>query len=64
MHQHFAVPVFIQPCVIENSIALAITFKQKILYMYVCSILCILIFNVVLGKFISYLNKHTKDDFK
>lgn len=45
-------------------IVLAITFKQKILYMYVCSVLCILIFNVILGKFISYLNKHTIDDFK
>ena len=45
-------------------VVLAITFKQKILYMYVCSFFCILIFNVILGKFISYLNKQTIDDFK
>ena len=45
-------------------IVLSITFKQKILYMYVCSFLYILIFNVILGRSISYLNKHTTDDFK
>lgn len=32
MHQHFAVPVFIQHCVIENSIAFAPKFRRKIIY--------------------------------
>lgn len=32
MHQHFAVPVFIQPCVIENSIAFAPKFRRKEIY--------------------------------
>ncbi len=29
MHQRFSVPVFIQPCVIENGIALAICYAMK-----------------------------------
>lgn len=32
MHQHFAVPVFIQPCVIENSIAFAPKYRRKEIY--------------------------------
>ena len=32
MHQHPAVPVFIQPCVIENSIAFAPKYRRKEIY--------------------------------
>lgn len=32
MHQHPAVPVFIQPCVIENSIAFAPKYRRAVFY--------------------------------
>ena len=32
MHQHFAVPVFIKPCVIENSIAFAPKYRRQVIY--------------------------------
>ena len=32
MHQHFATPVFIQFCVIENSIVFAPKYRRKIFY--------------------------------
>ena len=32
MHKHFTVPVFIKPCVIENSIAFAPKFRRKVFY--------------------------------
>ena len=32
MHQHFAVPVFIQPCVIENSIVFAPKYQRQVIY--------------------------------
>ena len=32
MHQHFAVPVFIQPCVIENSIAFVPKYRRQEIY--------------------------------
>ena len=32
MHQHFAMPVFIQHCVIENSIAFAPKYRRKEIY--------------------------------
>ena len=45
-------------------IVLSIISKEKILYMYICSFSYIIIINFILGKFISYLNKHTTDNFK
>ena len=32
MHQHFVVPVFIQPCVIENTVAFAPKYRRKVIY--------------------------------
>ena len=32
MHQHFAVPIFIKPCVIENSIAFAPKYRRQVIY--------------------------------